>query len=284
MEFWHNRLCLGENQNMDSYERLIAVKFGYDIDAAIGQVSSSRLRTLPDKPPPIWQANYKTTSFDSPFTYRRTVAFVKNPIQARDYIVLKDQHWGEEPVLSTWIATFEQETNQYTKKIDANTYDMGNSTLYCFPTGITNPTWKFDRWDWKSEGNENATRVRILGEKASSSEWITVLYPAGSLTEGASVPKISVTNGTVHIAFEKETDYIVFNEPSDSNTPVVTLKRGKKSVDILKSGDIDLNRSQGDIGLNVMNAGYGFGEIPLWMKKQRMTEKSYNWPPNPFFS
>jgi hypothetical protein len=38
----------------------------------------------------------------------------------------------------------------------------------------------------------------------------------------------------------------------------------------LTDNDIDMNRSQGEIGLFVPDAGYPFGEIPEWLIKQRL--------------
>jgi len=77
-EFWHNRLVLN-HKNMDSYERLIAFKSSTDVDVAMGVVSSSRLREVPEKPPGIWQANYPYVLYPSEFVYTRTAVLVKNP-------------------------------------------------------------------------------------------------------------------------------------------------------------------------------------------------------------
>jgi hypothetical protein len=50
-----------------------------------------------------------------------------------------------------------------------------------------------------------------------------------------------------------------------------TVQRGGKEVVTLAAKDINLDRSQGDIGLFVPDAGYPFGEIPDWLIKQRCT-------------
>jgi hypothetical protein len=49
----------------------------------------------------------------------------------------------------------------------------------------------------------------------------------------------------------------------------VVVKRGGKPTLALSGKDIDLERSQGDIGLFVPDAGYPFGEIPDWLIRQR---------------
>ena len=49
----------------------------------------------------------------------------------------------------------------------------------------------------------------------------------------------------------------------------VSVRRDGREVLSLAGKDIDLDRSQGDIGLFVPDAGYPFGEIPDWLIKQR---------------
>ena len=44
--------------------------------------------------------------------------------------------------------------------------------------------------------------------------------------------------------------------------------RGKQVL-VLDGKEIDLDRSQGDIGLFVPDAGYPFGDIPDWLIRQR---------------
>lgn len=56
---------------------------------------------------------------------------------------------------------------------------------------------------------------------------------------------------------------------SDDAAPLVTVKRGGQTVLSLKGTDVDLDRSQGDIGLFVPDAGYPFGVIPDWLVRQR---------------
>ena len=48
------------------------------------------------------------------------------------------------------------------------------------------------------------------------------------------------------------------------------MKRGGKDVLAVTGKELDLDRSQGDIGLFVPDAGYPFGEIPEWLIKQRV--------------
>ena len=55
----------------------------------------------------------------------------------------------------------------------------------------------------------------------------------------------------------------------DDSTTYVSVTRGGKKVLTLSGRDIDMDRSQGEIGLFVPDAGYPFGEIPNWLIRQR---------------
>ena len=92
-EHMHNRLAFSTDKfpwaNMDGYERLIAFKTSYDVDMAVGQVESERLREVTAKPPEVWHQEYPQLHFEKPLCYRRTVVFMKNG--ARDYFVFRDQ-------------------------------------------------------------------------------------------------------------------------------------------------------------------------------------------------
>jgi hypothetical protein len=67
-------------------------------------------------------------------------------------------------------------------------------------------------------------------------------------------------------------DEITFSgdEPTvEDAATCVTVKRGSRVRMTLKAKDIDLDRSQGKVGLFVPDAGYPFGEIPDWLIRQR---------------
>ena len=77
---------------------------------------------------------------------------------------------------------------------------------------------------------------------------------------------------------------IVFAGGLDDNddTTYVSVKRGGKEVLRLTGKEIDLDRSQGDIGLFVPDAGYPFGVIPDWLIRQRGKAPDWyeeSWPP-----
>jgi hypothetical protein len=64
----------------------------------------------------------------------------------------------------------------------------------------------------------------------------------------------------------------------EESTAYVTVRRGDNEVITLTGRDIDLDRSQGEVGLFVPDAGYPFGEIPDWLIRQRSTVPA--WAPD----
>ena len=58
----------------------------------------------------------------------------------------------------------------------------------------------------------------------------------------------------------------------------MTVSRSGKVVTRLTGRDINMDRSQGEIGLFVPDAGYPFGEIPDWLIHQR--SKVPDWAPD----
>ena len=99
----------------------------------------------------------------------------------------------------------------------------------------------------------------------------------------AALPEVSAIPGGVRVG----DDEIVFagGLDGDEATHYVAVKRGGKPVLELTGKDIDMNRSQGDIGLFVPDAGYPFGDIPGWLLRQRVRKPDWYedvWPPAAF--
>lgn len=108
---------------------------------------------------------------------------------------------------------------------------------------------------------EFATKGIRLTVEGESSEFITVLMPRGMTRTVKAVPG-GVAVGDDEITFAGAID-------DEEATAYVTVKRGGKVVLTVTGKDIDLDRSQGEIGLFVPDAGYPFGEIPDWLIRQR---------------
>jgi hypothetical protein len=106
------------------------------------------------------------------------------------------------------------------------------------------------------------------------------VLPPLDLYAPAEHPPVTPIAGGVRVG----DDEIVFAGGLDDNdeTAYVSVKRGGKEVLRLTGADLDLNRSQGDIGLFVPDAGYPFGVIPDWLIRQRGRIPDWyeeSWPP-----
>jgi hypothetical protein len=255
-EHLHNRLAFSTDNfpwaNMDGYERLIAFKTSKDVDIAVGQVESSRLRQVTEKPPELWHQEYPQLGFEKPLCYRRTVVFLKNG--PRDYFVFRDQFWASQPLRATYCLHVEGEKIER----EGPRVDFDNLTLYCAEPA----EFEFASFPWQHKnGPPEATQGARLSIRTERGQFITVMFPGPA-------PAIAAIPGGVKVG----DDEITFSgdEPTagDAATYVV-VKRGDQAPVTLAGKDLDLDRSQGEVGLFVPDAGYPFGEIPGWLIRQR---------------
>jgi len=164
-EYWHSKAMIDSSQgtsaNMDGYERALGMATSAAGDAAVGEVTSNRVRYLPANPNDnIWQAVWPTRyiggnssgagseQHDPAITYRRTVVLVRGtdgatmslgagvPADAslRTYVVLRDQFvFPAGEVSNVSVANiFLQMDKQTSKVLNGSIADMGNGTAYTF--------------------------------------------------------------------------------------------------------------------------------------------------------
>ena len=269
-EHMHNRVAFHTDKlpwaNMDGYERVIAFKASDDVDVAIGQVESDRLRVTTQYPPEGWDVYLPQQKLEQTLKYRRTIVAMKN---ARgDYFVIRDQHNAPSHVKATYC--LHVLSDKCGRK--GNRIAFGNLTAVCMkPAKFT-----LDRHDWKFEKTDKRTKRAIIREHTkgirlttdgASGEFITVLYP------GDKTPEIEAIDGGVRVG----DDVITFGGGIDDVKDVayVNVARNRKAVMTLTGKDIDMDRSQGEVGLFVPDAGYPFGVIPDWLIRQRI--KAPDW-------
>ena len=127
--------------------------------------------------------------------------------------------------------------------------------------------FRFFPWCHWNHGQE-ATQGLRFEVKGETGEFITVIYP------GKKAPEMKAVDGGVQVG----DDVITFGggiDDVDDTTYVAANAAGASAQ--LTGKDIDMDRSQGEIGLFVPDAGYPFGEIPKWLIKQRL--KPPDWAP-----
>jgi hypothetical protein len=255
-EHMHNRVAFHTPgfpyANMDGYERLIAFKTSPDADVAMGQVESERLRRVEKLPPEIWHQEYPQHPFAKPLVYRRTVVFMKGSPQ--DYFVIRDQFWASEPLAATYCLHVLADAMRQ----DGQRVDFGRLTLVC----VEPAKFDFESFPWSHDNggleSTQGARLTIRGDKG---QFITVLYPG-------QAPAITAIPGGVKVGKEEVT--FSGDQPTAGDAArYVAVSRDGREVLALAGKDIDMNRSQGDVGLFVPDAGYPFGEIPDWLVRQR---------------
>jgi hypothetical protein len=122
----------------------------------------------------------------------------------------------------------------------------------------------------------------VAGQKLSgevTGEWLENALPPFSIFVPAALPAMAAIPGGVRVG----EDEIVFSGgiDDDDGATYVSVTRGGKEVLALTGKDIDMDRSQGEIGLCVPDAGYPFGVIPDWLIRQRCKKPSWYvecWP------
>ncbi len=350
-EHMHNRLAFFTDEepclNMDGYERLIAFKTSPQVDIAVGQVESNRLRRMTALPPEFWHQEWPLYPLPEPLVYRRTVVFLKNDAGAT--VVLRDQYRSPIPLRAAWclharddqtVALSVQEpghggdtdggttftdqaqdfsrlgaapgwvldlgairtgrgkaepvAQRYTVRSakgnrlfldrpvpaaarqpyilfrptflqDGPTITFRNMSVYVAKPTPDKP--RFFPWHHQNGAPESTQGVR-LEVQGRDGEYITVLAPRQAPPIAAIPGGVKV--GDVEVAFAGS----IAQDPS---IVYVNATRQGTTLQTLTGADINLDHSQGDVGLFVPDAGYPFGEIPGWLLRQRA--KRPEWVP-----
>jgi len=215
-------------------------------------------------PPENWDDALVTQWFDTPLTYRRTIVFIKDATDSdgkpiKPFFVIRDQYEGPE-----LDVTYNLHALGTDAKVDGQriAFDKLNAVVIK-PAEIEPEMFK---WAHDNGGLEQTISPRIT-RHGESVEFITVLLPAHHTPVVAQHPG-GVKVGNTIIQFGT-------GLPDNSMPPIgktgsaVEVWSDETHALSLKQDEIDLNRSQGDIGLFVPDVGYPFGPIPRWLIDQR---------------
>jgi hypothetical protein len=198
--------------------------------------------------------------------YRRTLVMVR--ARPLPYVVIRDQYAG--PVSLNAAYCLHAYGNDISRR--DRTFEFGKLAVFC----AAPETFEVSRHDWK----KYKTLGLRLTTSGASGTFITVLvpHPEPDAQTGATaaLPAMSAIEGGVKVG----DDEIRFDGGIDDEDAVtyVSVRTGGGDTLTLTGKDIDLNRSQGEIGLFVPDAGYPFGEIPNWLRLQRATVP--DWAPD----
>jgi len=254
-EHMHNRVSFTagefEYANMDGYERLVAFKTSKVADVAVGQVESSRLREMKELPAEDWDKRWPVINFDKALVYRRTVVFVRDHMDLGDYFVLIDDHSGPK-VKATWnLHVLDADV-----KRDGVMIDMGKCEVFVAAPA----TFEFDTLPWSHDKvwKQSTVAARVTAEGETGRFITVVAKDFGKVTPTFKDGELRIGDDVIRL---------------NTELPLV-FERGSLRTE-LEGTDIDLNRSQGEIGLFVPDAGYPFGPIPDWLIEQRTKHENY---------
>ena len=248
-EHMHNRVAFSTDglpyANMDGYERLIGFAAAPLADIAVGEVASPRLRAVAALPPEIWHQEWPRIELAGELVYRRTLILVKGG--ARDYLVMHDAWRSPRPLTASFMfhVLREQLDAQPRRATWGDALTLVN-LQQAEPTAGTLP------WSHANGGTESTQGLRwtLAGTEGS---FVVVAWPGGD------APPMRRDGDRLLIG----TDIIEILPGGGA-----TVRRGP-AVAVLPDATIDRDRTQGDIGLFVPDAGYPFGPIPDWLIRQR---------------
>ena len=144
--------------------------------------------------------------------------------------------------------------------------------------GSFSGTLNLRQYKGKNDGFKKVTGlVEVKG--AVAGELVKDWYPV-KVEYKSELPAMTSIPGGVKVG----EDEIVFGGGVDNEdaTQYVSIRRGGKEVLSLTGREIDMDRSQGEIGLFVPDAGYPFGVLPDWLLRQRSNKPDWYrdvWPP-----
>lgn len=252
-EHMHNRLSFGTAEmpwaNMDGHERVLGLVTHPEVDVSVGEVTSRRLRHMPRLPPEEWDQRWNVLPLSGELRYERTVILLKG--LDRDAVVLLDRWTGPRPL----DVTFNAHVLENDLEFDGNVARAGRrfTAIRLLPEAA-----EAERFDFSHNNGAPESTVGVRWTtQAASGTFLTVLWP------GADPPPVAATATGLTVGPHA----IAFGE-GGAGSPFVQVSREGRPLVALDS--LDFNRSQGDIGIFVPDAGYPFGPIPPWLAEQRL--------------
>ena len=257
-EHMHNRLSFGTATmpwaTIDGHERLLGFATHPEVDIAHGQVQSTRLRRTPKLPPEEWDQRHDVEEFGGILTYDRSVILLKG--LAEDAVLLVDSWDAPQPLAVSFNAHVRgKEVAENGSHISV---DDRFTALRILPEALP-----LERLDWSHEngGLEETVGLRWTQE-AAQGRMITLLWP------GRNPPQI-ITENTNKLSVGP---YTIQLTAQGQGLPQVTVTKEGKELLVMSA---DTDKSQGDIGLFVPDAGYPFGPIPQWLREERLTRPAW---------
>ena len=257
-EHMHNRVTLGDDENMDAVGDLLAMETSAAGDAAVGQVRSDRLRKMPHYPPEAARgAAYPRRLLPSESRYRRFLLLVKHPRPGEapagaggleDYLVIRDE------LVSTEPATFNLFVLARAVRQEDRTFffdgQLAADALLYMATPDPDRV-RLDRWAWpkQDESSMIPKEFRVGTDRWRTGElqqwlrvtevhgrpFLAVLYPC---RKGAAAPQFQPLTGgkgvRVTLGDASEEIYLGTDPAPEAGGQAVIRRDGQAAV-ILKA-------------------------------------------------
>jgi hypothetical protein len=258
-EHMHNRVTLGDDENMDAAGDLLASSFGPAADVAVGQVKADHLRQMPRFPGDVTPgAAYPRRTLEKEARYRRFLLLVKHPDgkdgdrgPIEDYLVVRDELAAADPATFNLfvLARGVRQTGQ-TFRFEGQ---LGTDTAVFFAAPEADKV-VLDAWGWP-KADESAMIPRAFRPGTDTwrggelQQWLRVTAPPGQPFLAVVYP---VRPGTPAPAFESlaggrgvrvtvgdaSEEVYLSTDPAPGAGGQAVIRRGGKDTVILKAGAV----------------------------------------------
>ncbi len=253
-EHMHNRVNLGDDENMDAVGEMLAFRSTDVADVAVGQVVSDRLRKMPRYAHEIvWQAAYPRRTLEREARYRRFLMLVKHPDGSRlqDYLVLRDELATDEPATFN-LFTLSRRVRQEGRRFRCEG-QLGTDALLFVATPEPRKV-RTDRWSWPERGDSSLIPKDFDPKKSrwTRGEWqpwlrisaepgrpfLTLLYPRPDGEPAPEFEPLAEGRGIrVRLGTETEDVYLATEAPGDVGGQAVVVRGTERTV-VLNRGTV----------------------------------------------
>ncbi len=253
-EHMHNRVNLGDDENMDAVGEFLAFRSTDAGDLAVGQVRSSRLRKMPHYAHEItWQASYPRRELVSEARLRRYLLLVKHAAgdSMADYLVIRDELVSPEP------ATFNLFVLARSVAQDGRRFLFDGQLAADAVAYVATPAperFRLDRWAWPKQDDSSMIppdfqigkdrwRVGELQQwlrvsAAPGEPFLVVLYPYRKGEPPPAFEPLADGKGVrVTAAGKSEEVYLATDPAPDAGGQAVVRREGRRNV-VLKAKEV----------------------------------------------
>jgi len=249
-EHMHNRVSLGENENMDAAGRLLVMRRTAAADVVAGQVQATHLRRMPARPDEIEPGTaLARRRLEHPARYRRWLMLVKHPDGSalEDYLVVRDELATAEAATFNLFVLARQVRQEgrlfrFEGQLSADavlylaTPEPETVTLadWGWPAGggkaVVPPDFEPGEGPWRRGELQQWVRVRARPGQA----FLAVLYPYPKGREPPTFEPLADGRGVrVRLAGEREAVYLASEPPKEAGGQAV-VRRGKERTVVLQ--------------------------------------------------